>query len=97
MGTYVFLFQFTPQGMRDFRDSPKRAEATAQAIQKLGGKMTSIVWTMGPYDGLITAELPDDDAATAIALHTCSLGNIRTTTLRAFDREAFAKLIGKLG
>jgi uncharacterized protein with GYD domain len=96
MATYVFLFQFTNQGIQGFRDSPKRADATAKLIEKFGGKMTSIVWTMGPYDGVFTAELPDDDVATAVALEVCSHGDIRTTTLRGFDRQAYMNLVGKL-
>src|SRR4051812_33905731 len=96
MGVYVFLFKFTDQGIREFKDSPRRAEATAATIEKLGGKLKSILWTMGQYDGLFTAELPNDEAAAAVAFSVSSSGFIKTTTLRGFDREEFSKLVAKL-
>jgi uncharacterized protein with GYD domain len=38
---------------------------------------------------------PDDETATVFALATGARGDIRTTTLRAFDQEAFQQIIDK--
>ena len=40
---------------------------------------------------------PNDEAAMEFGLKVGSLGNVRTTTLRAFTEEEIAKIIGKLG
>jgi len=42
-------------------------------------------------------EAPDDESATAMLLELGSGGNLRTTTLRAYDREEMAGIIQKLG
>ncbi|MBD0357199.1 MAG: GYD domain-containing protein, partial [Rubrobacter sp.] len=42
-------------------------------------------------------EAPDDESATAFALELGSAGNVRTTTLRAYDREEMSRIIERLG
>ena len=42
-------------------------------------------------------EAPDDAAITALLLSTGSLGNVRTTCMRAFDADEMTKVIGKIG
>lgn len=42
-------------------------------------------------------EARDDETFTAIALELGSLGNVRTSTLRAFDRSEIQKIIKKTG
>jgi len=43
------------------------------------------------------AEAPDDETITAVALELGSLGNVRTTTLRAFGRSEIEAIIKKTG
>jgi uncharacterized protein with GYD domain len=38
-----------------------------------------------------------DEAATAFALETTSTGSVRTTTMRAYDREAMSGIIERMG
>jgi len=97
MATFVSLVNFTDQGIRNFKDSPKRADAFAQLVQKLGGSVKGIWWTLGEYDIVVVTEVPDDETYTAIALQLGSLGNVRTQTLRAFDRSELEKIIAKTG
>ncbi|MGH9989885.1 MAG: GYD domain-containing protein [Nitrososphaera sp.] len=42
-------------------------------------------------------EAPNDEAAMQFELKVGSLGNVRTTTLKAFTEEEIAKLVDKLG
>jgi uncharacterized protein with GYD domain len=42
-------------------------------------------------------EFPDDEAATAVLLQLGALGNIRTTTMKAFDAEPMRAIIGRTG
>lgn len=93
----VSLVNFTDQGIRSFKDSPKRADAFAQLVQKHGGSVKGIWWTLGEYDIVVVTEVPDDETYAAIGLQLGSLGNVRTQTLRAFDRSEFEKIIAKTG
>ena len=96
MPTYVNLITWTEQGVRDFKDSPKRARAFTDAAKQMGCRVRSVYWTLGPYDIVSTVEAPDDETATALALRVASLGNVRTTTLRAFDQGEFTQIVKKL-
>jgi uncharacterized protein with GYD domain len=50
---------------------------------------------MGAYDLVAFSEWPSDEAVTAGALTIGSLGNVRTTTLRAFTPAEFAEIVKK--
>jgi uncharacterized protein with GYD domain len=52
---------------------------------------------LGTYDIVVVMEAPDDETATAYALALGSLGNVRTQTLRAFDRDEIRGVIAKAG
>ena len=56
-----------------------------------------VYWTVGPYDLVCLIEAPDDESATAFLLEVSSTGNIRTTTLRAYDREQMSGILERLG
>jgi uncharacterized protein with GYD domain len=43
----------------------------------------------------VISEFPDDETATAAALQLAAGGNVRTTTMRAFDRDEVTKIIAK--
>ena len=74
-----------------------RVEAGRQAAEGLGGSFIGTYWTVGPYDVVVMAEFPDEEAATAFALAVGSQGNVRTTTLRAFDADEMRAIIGRVG
>lgn len=97
MPTYVSLVNLTDQGVRNFSDSPKRAQAFKDLIGKLGGSVKDIYWTLGMYDVVTVFEAPDDETATAAALKVSSLGNVRTTTLRAFSESEIESIIETAG
>jgi uncharacterized protein with GYD domain len=87
----------TDQGIKNFKDATKRAEAFTALVQQHGGSVRSIYWTLGQYDLVAVTEGPDDETAAALALLLGSLGNVRTVTLRAFDAEEMARIIAKTG
>ena len=51
----------------------------------------------GAYDLVSILEAADDESATAFALAVCSLGNVRTTTMRAFDAAEMREIVAKAG
>ena len=97
MATYVSLISWTDQGIGAFRDTLDRAEAGKQLAGKFGGSLKEIYWTLGPYDIVAISEAPDDESATAFALALSSQGNVRTTTMRAFDAGEMKGIIAKAG
>ncbi len=97
MATFVSLVNWTDQGIRSYKDTPKRADAFAQLVKKHGGSVKGIWWTLGEYDIVVVTEVPDDETYTAIALQLASLGNVRTQTLRAFDASEIERIIAKAG
>lgn len=92
---YFILFHFTDQGIRNVKDVPKRATAARSEAEKIGGKLT-LYWTFGEYDGIAILEAPNDDAAMEFELKLGSLGNVRTSTLKAFTDEEITKVLDKL-
>ncbi len=97
MPTFISLLNWTDQGIRTYKDTLDRARAASEAAERLGGKITDIYWTVGAYDVVTVAEFPDDQAATAFLLSVGSGGNIRSTTLRAFNRDEVAQILAKAG
>lgn len=96
MGTYIALSSFTDQGIRDVKNTVKRADAVKEAAQKYGARMTQIYWTLGKYDLVAFIEAPNDESATAFALAISTAGNIRMQTLRAFSRDEMNGILTKM-
>ena len=51
MVMYLVLWNWTEQGIRNFKDSPKRVEAFDQLVKKHGGRVVQFLYTLGKYDG----------------------------------------------
>jgi uncharacterized protein with GYD domain len=96
MPTYISLVSWTEQGIRDLKESPARADATAELAESMGGKLVQLYWTVGPYDIVSIIEAPDDETAAAMQLTFGARGAVRTTTMRAFGREEFERIIAKV-
>ena len=96
MATYILLLNFTDQGIRNVKDTAKRAESFRSVVKKAGGKVKEVYWTLGQYDGALIFEAPDEVTATALGLNLGSLGSVRTQTLRAFSAEEIGRVLGKM-
>ncbi len=97
MPTYVALLNWTDQGIRAVRETVHRVAGVEELAQKYGARLERLYWTVGPYDAVCIIEAPDDESATAFALEAGSFGAIRSTTLRAFDRDEMSNIIERLG
>ena len=95
MPTFVSLVNFTDQGIRDVKESPRRSEAFRAMAEKLGVTVKSIYYTVGHYDIVVTLE-GSDEAVTAALLKTGSLGNVRSQTLRGFSYDEMKKITGMM-
>ena len=97
MARFVVLFDWTDQGVRSAKESVQRVSQAKTAFKKDGVEIESIYWTLGTHDlvGVLTA--PDGETLAAVLLRLGALGNVRTTTLRAFDEGEFRSILSKLG
>jgi uncharacterized protein with GYD domain len=97
MATYILLINWTDAGVKAVSETVDRYEAARGQFEQLGVTLREIYWTVGPYDIVGVADAPDDETATAAALALNSQGNVRTTTLRAFDPNEMRGIIGRIG
>jgi uncharacterized protein with GYD domain len=58
MPTYIVLANFTEQGIRNIKDSPKRADAFKDTAKKAGATVKDLFWTLGQYDIVAIVEAP---------------------------------------
>src|ERR687898_3540367 len=96
MPTYVVLMNWTDQGIRSVKDTVQRRDQANALAQKHGASIEEVYWTVGPYDLVTIVEAPDDKSATAMLLELATAGNLRTTTLRAYDREEMSGVLQRL-
>ena len=94
---YVMLANWTDQGARQVKDSPKRLDAAKKALVEMGGEFKSIYMTMGDYDLVVIYEAPDDAVAARFTLLLAQMGSVRTRTLKAFPEAAYREIINSLG
>jgi uncharacterized protein with GYD domain len=93
MATFVILYKFTEQGVRNIKDSPKRTEAAKKAAARAGITIKETLWLQGEYDFIAIVEAPDELAATAFNINILKLGNVRSHTMRAFTAEEITKIL----
>lgn len=97
MPKYVMLATWTEQGAAGAGDTVERGDRFREYADRLGGRVTELLWTLGRYDIVAIFEAPDDETAAAIAMQDQLPGNVRTETLRAFTGDEVTAIIGKLG
>ena len=58
--------------------------------------MKNIFWSLGPFDGCIVFDAPDDETATALMLQLGSYGNVQTQTARAYQAAEMENILAKM-
>jgi len=96
MLTYVVLYKYTQDGIKNIKQSPSRLNKAKKAIKAAGGKLTAFYLTMGQYDLVIVAQWPDDAAAAKFILAQSAEGNVTSETLKAFSEAEYRKIISEL-
>ena len=96
MVTYVVLSKFTDQGIRNAKESPKRAEAFKELAKTFWVTVKDIFWTQGRYDTVTIVEAPDESSAMSLSLSLGALGNVRTESLRAFSAADMTAIVDKM-
>jgi uncharacterized protein with GYD domain len=94
MPKYISLVTFTQEGLRNVKDTRKRAKEFAERARQQGVDIKETYWTVGRYDIVHLFEAPDDSVAATISIALSSFGNVRSETMRAFDAKEIAKILG---
>lgn len=87
MPSFVILGNFTEQGAKDVKNTRSRVEATKEAMRDAGGRMIFYYMTLGEYDFVVVAELPDAETAARLMMTVGAQGNVRTQTMQAFTED----------
>jgi uncharacterized protein with GYD domain len=96
MSFYIILWNFTEQGIKNVKESPKRADAFKKLLENAGGKLHNTFYTFGKYDGVSIIEAVSDESIMSTLLSIESEGNARTVTLKAFTYEEGTRIINNL-
>ena len=93
MTKFIILGQFTQEGIKNIKDSPKRLEDAKKLMESLGGKLKVFYYTLGRYDFVAITEGFDLDGALKGAMMIGGVGSVRTETLVAYPAEKGAEII----
>ncbi|CAN7224200.1 GYD domain-containing protein [Rhizobium sp. LjRoot254] len=96
MTTYILLLNWTDQGARNLRESPKRLDAAKKSLEAMGGAIRDFYLTMGESDMVAICEAPDDAVMARFCLTLSLAGNVRSRTMKAFPESAYRELIGTI-
>ena len=92
MPTFILTLNWTEQGIRAVKDAPKRSQAAKELAKKLGVEVKQVYLTSGERDLLLIVESASGDNVAKFALATSALGNVRTSTTRAWSEPEWHKL-----
>jgi uncharacterized protein with GYD domain len=78
MPLYMTQFAYTADAWAALAKNPTDRSQGIQALaEKLGGKLVSLHYCMGEYDGVVLSECPDDTTACALAIAAVSPGHVK--------------------
>ena len=92
MGTYFIYAQWTDQGIRTIKESPKRLDLGKSKLKDMGGAIKAVYMTHGKYDMVAIVEVPNDEVLATYVLWLASQGNMRTHTVRAYTEEQYRRI-----
>jgi uncharacterized protein with GYD domain len=96
MAKYIMLGNWTDQGVRNAKDTVKRARAVREQFASLGVNAREFFWTMGQYDVVLTFDAPDDETMMRATLAVAMQGNLRTTTLRGLNEQEMERVLASI-
>ena len=99
MATFMTQFSYNSEAWKALAKNPEdRGKAFASMAEKLGGKMHSIYYCFGEYDGVVISEFPDDTTAMAAIVAAISPGHLKSTkTTKLFSMEEAIGAMQKAG
>jgi uncharacterized protein with GYD domain len=96
MAKYILLINWTDQGVKSVKDSPKRLDAARKLAETVGARLGDFYMTMGACDMVVHLDAPDDATVAKFVLLQAGGGNVRTQTLKAFSEDEYRKILGAI-
>ena len=89
MPKYLLEAKYTPEGVRGIKEAgaSSRAKAVNDMANGLGGSLDSFHFAFGDVDAYVIVDLPDDEAAAAVAftVGTTTTTQVKTVKLLTLD------------
>ena len=89
MPKYLLEAKYTPEGVRGIKEAgaSSRAKAVNDMANGLGGSLDSFHFAFGDVDAYVIVDLPDDEAAAAVAftVGTSTTTQVKTVKLLTLD------------
>jgi uncharacterized protein with GYD domain len=89
MPKFLIEASYTLEGVRGLRTAggSSRRDAVAHALESAGGSLDHFYFAFGDNDAYVIADLPDAEAAAAVALTVNSAGGATTKTVLLLTPE----------
>ena len=83
MPRFLIEANYTPEGVKGLQNEggSGRREAVAQVAESVGGRLESFYFAFGDHDAYVVVDLPDNEAAAAVALTVNAAGGATTRTV----------------
>jgi uncharacterized protein with GYD domain len=82
MATYVTLYRYTDEGIKQISRAPEIARAWQAEAEKRGVKVKELLWLQGAADAITVVESDNEDAVNSLMLAIGAQGFLRTETMR---------------
>ena len=99
MALYMVQFNYTTEAWQTLTQKPQdRSVGLSAMVQKAGGRLISLYYCFGEYDGLVIYEAPDNATASAIVVAATTPGHLKATkTTPLFTMSETMALLRKAG
>jgi len=99
MPTFMTSFVYDGEAWRKLVKNPEDRSAPIKALlEKLGGRLVSLYYMAGDYDGFVIFEAPDAKAAATVAIMAGMAGHIRSIkTSQLFTVPETMEVLGRAG
>lgn len=99
MAIYMAQFTYTSEAWAAMIEEPQdRTKPSRELVQKLGGKLLGLYYSLGEYDGIALFEMPDDISASAVNLAARAVGDMKIDKIiRLFTVDEALEAMRKAG
>jgi uncharacterized protein with GYD domain len=89
MAKYLITANYTSEGMSGVRaaGAKSRVDAVSTMLEAMGGRLESFYFAFGDTDVFAIADVPDDEAAAAVAIAINSTGAVSISTTKLLSVE----------
>lgn len=99
MALYMVQMTYTAEAWATLIKRPQdRTVPSRDLVQKLGGKLLGLYYSLGKYDGMVLFEVPDDISASAVSLAVKASGIMKVNEVtRLFTMDEALEAMRKAG